>query len=80
MMFLFAYESLHHCRTFDCKNSKTTSCLLYNQQLNIHLLPLLRYLHYHHYHHYHHLDGMLLKWKKQLQSLQATATKKDNIS
>ena len=74
MLFLFAYESLHHCRTFDCKNSKKTSCLLYNQQLNIRLL--LRYLRlllsYY-------LHCRRLKRKKQSQSLQATATKKDNV-
>ena len=30
---MFAYESLHHCRTFDCKNSNLTSCLPYNQHI-----------------------------------------------
>ena len=77
MLFLFAYESLHHCRMFDCKYPNKTSWKLCNQQLNIRLL--LRYLRLLLSYYLHRLHRRRLKRKTQLQSLQATATKKDNV-
>ena len=58
---MFAYESLHHSRTFHCNNSNLTSCLPYNN------LPdpcsILR------------MVGRL-KTEKKTQLLQAPVTKK----